>query len=373
MSNSYFNDFEPTVPTFGKGENGDLVELQNALVRSKESGDKIYVIKGGFKHWVTSPEVLSALGFAFGQEKFVERQVLQELKSGEPIKMGNVDQFKTLVLSEAGAPPLEASMPVDNDTEAEEGVITVPAHPEKEEIVYHTIIEGLTSIIIPAYFNSYQMIHLTGDCIGNIREYTDKSKTPYEIVLVSNGKLPPDLEFAKQYVDKIIENEENLGFAKAVNQGIRVSQGEFIVIMNDDVKVFDHWLEDFKEALQFKDLVTATPMYALGNPWKRAVEAREFREANMDSQKALNDFEDFSCVIMKRTVLETIGLFDEGFFYSCEDVDFKERMKKAGLTYASSKKISTHHVGSATDIPRKAEIMNESKAKFKEKWEKDSV
>jgi len=369
--NSYFNDFEPNKDTFGN----ELPDIKG-LVRSKESGDKIFLIKDGFKHWVTSPEVLKELGFSFGQETFIDRADLQKFRSGEPIRIENVDQFKV--------PPDASQMSVSDDKEAEEGAILAPELPQNQEISQETIIfpahkeegekephvikGGLTSIIIPALFNSYQMLHLTGDCIGQIREHTDKNKTPYEIILIINGTSLISKE--NTHADKVIENKENMGYAYAVNQGIRVSQGEYICVMNNDVKVYEHWLEDMKEALVFKDLIMATPMYSRDDPWMRGIESQELREAQMqvDIQETFSEFQDFSCVLMKRIVVETIGVFDERYFYSCEDLDFLKRMKDVGLTYASSKRVRTHHISSATDLPDKGKILDESKAEFAEKW-----
>lgn len=353
MSN-YFSDFSPSQDSFEPIEEG--------LYRSSNTGDKVYLVREGRKYWITSPEVLKELGFEIGQEKVLNN--LSTIQSGEPIRMLNVADFRT-------SPKASESQ---NTTEEAEGEVVLSAHEEQGEI--HTIIEGLTSIIIPALFNSYQMFHLTGDCIGNIREYTNKGRTPYEIILIINGKTGIKIDLDKTYCDKVIENEENLGYAKAINQGIRVSQGEYIVLMNNDIKVYSHWLEDFIEASIYADLVVATPMYSRDEPWKRAVEARILREqqVGLKVEETLSDFEDFSCVFVKRAVFDGIGLFDEQFFYSCEDIDFKRRMKEKGLVYKSSKRVNVHHVGSATDIDDKPEIMNESKEKFEKKWgDQDSL
>ena len=347
MSN-YFNDFGASQDSFEPIEEG--------LYRSNNTGDKVYLVREGRKYWITSPEVLKELGFEIGQEKVLDK--LSTVQSGEPIRKENVADFRTSPKASENAMAVEEA----------KGEVILPAHEEQGEI--HTIVEGLTSIIIPALFNSYQMFHLTGDCIGNIREYTSKHQTPYEIILVVNGKtgiqIPPD----KTYCDKVIENEENQGYAKAVNQGIRVSQGEFIVLMNNDIKVYEGWLEDLLKSSQYADLVAATPMYSRDEPWKRATEANALRDQQIrvNIEETLSDFEDFSCVLVKRKVFDEIGLFDEQFFYSCEDIDFKRRMKEKGLIYKTSKRVNVHHISSATDIPNKGDVLNESKAKFEAKW-----
>lgn len=234
-------------------------------------------------------------------------------------------------------------------------------------------IKGLTSIIMLAHFNSYQAFHTTGNAIGSIREHTDKEKTPYELILVQNGETGigfTEDNFKDTYADKVIPNKENLGYAKAVNQGIRISSGEYIAVINNDVQVFDHWLEDLQEALQHVDLIQAYPMY--GIPYGRAVESRTLREETLDKtvEECLDDFKDFSCILTRKELFQKIGLFDEQFFAYCEDLDLIRRIEKEGGKVASTKRVRTHHIISMTgstlaDTPK---IMDESKEKLKAKW-----
>lgn len=357
MSNNYFrDDFKPAgTSTFGPETMKNTPNVTE-LVRSKESGDKIYWVKDGVKHWVTSPEVLKALGKDFGQETLIDKSVMAQLGSGEPIRMENVNEY---IL------PMEAA--VEAPTESQPPVDTLPS--QQEESWEQSNVQGLTSIIIPVVWNSYQTFHVTGDCIGSIREHTDKEKTPYEIILVINGKqgMMEQKDYKLTYADKVIPNDENKGYATAVNQGIRIASGEYIAIVNNDVTVYDHWLEDLQKALQFDlSLVMATPMY--GMPFARAKEANALREKALALESPYSEFTDFSCVLTRKSLFEKIGVFDEQFFMYCEDLDLLRRIKKEGLPYASTKLVNTHHIISMTDIENKAEIMNESKRKLDEKW-----
>lgn len=232
--------------------------------------------------------------------------------------------------------------------------------------------KGLTSIIIPAYLNTYPVFHMTGNCIGSIREHTDKIKTPYEIILILNGNGIKFDNLESTKADKVIVNEENKGYAVAVNQGIRVARGEYIAIINNDVQVYGYWLEDMQECLSNPDfaldLVMATPMY--GKPYARGVEANELRLKAINSSSNLSDFRDFSCVLTRKDLFSEIGLLNEEFFVYGEDLDLLRRMDKAGKKYASTKMVNTHHIIGATSsgMEKTPEIMNESKAKLKEIW-----
>lgn len=265
--------------------------------------------------------------------------------------------------------------------QTEEAPANIVEHPPVEEAPVGPSIEiepGLTSIIVPAYFKSYPIFHATGNCIGAIREHTDSAKTPYEIIFVQNGNTGIGFtqdNASKSYAEKVIFNEENLGYAKAVNQAIRIAKGEFIAIVNNDVQVFDHWLEDLQQCLKSGvDLIQAYPMYGL--PYGRAIEARDFRNETIvegavdDIKKTLDDFRDFSCVLTWQQLFVDIGLFDERFKVYGEDLDMVRRIEKAGGTVKSTKRVRVHHIIGMTssEMPETPEIMNESKALLKEIW-----
>lgn len=242
---------------------------------------------------------------------------------------------------------------------------TVEGAPGKDPV------KGLTSIIIPAHFNSYPVFHQTGNCIGSIREHTDSSKTPYEIILVINGETDIKLTSMNQsYADKVIQVPENEGWAKAINRGIRVASGEYIAIINNDAQVFEYWLEDMQEALKDLDLVMATPMY--GNPFGRAVEARNLRNLTLGKpiKETFVDFNDFSCVLTTKALFMEIGAFDEQYFMYMEDIDFLRTMDSKGKKHASTKRVNTHHIIGSTAMSMKEtpDIVNQSRDKLKAKW-----
>src|SRR3989304_6246180 len=124
---------------------------------------------------------------------------------------------------------------------------TTQTSPSGVETDNPALIPGLTSIIILCHNTDYSLFHYTGNCIGSIKEHTT---LPYEIILVDNGSpIKPD-KLSNYNVDKVVVNEENKGVAYGWNQGIRVSSGEYICLLNNDAQVFDLWLEDLQEALQ---------------------------------------------------------------------------------------------------------------------------
>jgi GT2 family glycosyltransferase len=104
------------------------------------------------------------------------------------------------------------------------------------------MIKPVLSIIIASYNTS----ELTINCLKSI--FADKGleldlskinnslKTPTEIILVDNNSTDSTLLEVKKlkYHLKIIANKENIGFSKANNQGLKIAQGNYVLLLNTD-------------------------------------------------------------------------------------------------------------------------------------------
>jgi len=249
--------------------------------------------------------------------------------------------------------------------------ITIEAsepNPLPSEGFPHETKEGLTSIIIPIYNTNYPNFHMTGNCIGSIHEHT---KLPYEIILVDNGSPIQTGKMEDYNVDKVIRNEENLGYVKAVNKGIRAAFGEYIAVVTSDTQVYDNWLEDAQEALKHIELVIATPMY--GEPYSRAREANKKRDAfvGVPIEQTFDDFRDGACLITTKEIFNMVGLFDEHYFNYASDSDLYRRIEAIGGIVKSCKKINIHHIIGATGsgISENPDIMTQDKETYKRLWE----
>ena len=171
------------------------------LVRSNNSGDKIYFVKDGTKHWVTSPEVLKALGFDFGQEKEIDRTVMAGLQSGEPIRIQNVNEY---IL------PLEE--------EPQETPIVEAEVVEPMQEVDNTRIEGYISIIVPCI--------LTVDSVEKLLAYISNLQRYFsgEIITVVVNKVDYK-NYSPKFGNKVIECED---IDEGIERARRVAKGEAI-------------------------------------------------------------------------------------------------------------------------------------------------
>lgn len=115
------------------------------------------------------------------------------------------------------------------------------------------------SIIMPAWFEEDQhgrygkdeCFNVSNECLKRLIEVTPKEL--YELIIIDNGSTLK-IDGVEEYFSKadiLIRNNKNLGFAPAINQGINLARGEFILQTNNDILVWEGWLEtllkDFEE------------------------------------------------------------------------------------------------------------------------------
>ena len=83
-------------------------------------------------------------------------------------------------------------------------------------------------------------------CVDSICKYA--KGLDYEVIIVDNASQDDSREYLKRLGRskerfKVILNKENLGFAKANNQALKIAQGHFILLLNPDTEVYDETLQ----------------------------------------------------------------------------------------------------------------------------------
>ena len=101
---------------------------------------------------------------------------------------------------------------------------------------------GLTSVIIPCW----NQLEFTRQCIRALKTHT---RPPWELIVIDNGSTDHTGTYLAGVQDgstapvTVITNTTNRGFPAAINQGLKVARGEYLVLLNNDVVVTDSWLE----------------------------------------------------------------------------------------------------------------------------------
>ena len=240
----------------------------------------------------------------------------------------------------------------------------------------------MTSIIIALW----NQLAYTQQCVESIEAYTPED---HEIIFIDNGSTDGTFEWLtgilpKHQNYKIIKNETNLGWVKATNQGIELSRGEYICFLNNDTVVSKEWLKgliDCVESAKDVGVVGARSNYVSGPQivtdtadgydtlMKYQVFAENYRNAFKGCYIPYWRIVLF-CGLVKRSVLDKVGLFDERFYPgNFADDDWCLRACLAGYRNLICSDVFIHHHGSVSfkSIDFNANLA-ESENTYNDKW-----
>ncbi len=191
------------------------------------------------------------------------------------------------------------------------------------------------------------------DCIESI--YASPPEGKFDIWVVDNFSSDGSPAMIRDsYPDvKFIENDENVGFAKANNQALRKSQGDYVLLLNPDTVVkanaiseLIHFLDNNPDAgIAGARLINPDGTLQISAfPFPTLV--REFwRMFHLDSVVCLSNYPMTkwnkdqarevdtllgACMLIRREAINQFGLFDEDYFIYSEEVDLCTRLKEAG-------------------------------------------
>lgn len=241
-------------------------------------------------------------------------------------------------------------------------------------------VNSVTSIIIPTYNKK----GLLNECIRSIRQHTS---TPYEIIVVDDGSTDGTADYCRQAGLMFITKTFNSGFPQSCNLGMMLASGDVIVLLNNDVIVSKGWLDNLLAAL-FADertgIVGPITNYASG---KQQVHHdydnleqfhRIASEVNQrDSKKHIRVKRIVGlCFVMKREVMNTVGLLDERFSPGhYEDDDYCLRARLKGYDIVICGDVLVHHYGSSSFCEHGEHALQQlvyrNYERFKEKWNLD--
>ncbi|MEF9991459.1 MAG: glycosyltransferase [Romboutsia sp.] len=239
-----------------------------------------------------------------------------------------------------------------------------------------------TSIIIL----TYNQLEYTKLCIESIRKFTLKGS--YEIIVVDNNSTDDTPNWLRKQNDlKVIYNLENKGFPAGCNQGIEISNGENILLLNNDTVVTPNWLQNLKKALYSSDTVGAVGSVSnncsnyqqIATSYQNISEMLNFATGYNISNKSFWKYKTRLigfCYLIKKEVLDKIGLLDEIFSPgNFEDDDLSYRIICQGYNLLLCADAFIHHFGSVSFSKNSNNFLNtfnKNSIKFKEKWGIDS-
>ncbi len=232
------------------------------------------------------------------------------------------------------------------------------------------------SIIIPVH-NQWEYTKI---CLESIRRHTLEN---HEIIIVDNGSEDATGQYLKGIPHiRVIHNQENLGFAKAINQGLGIAQGKYVIVLNNDCIVSSGWIPSLLWAAENLNIgivgvmsnFAASPQLLKAN--LKSLEdipriAQDLKERCYHSLIYTTRVIGL-CMLIKRDLINQIGGFDPRFgLGTFEDDDFCLRSVLAGYKNVIAQDVFIYHFGSMTFRQKKnlrKVLLRENWQKFKEKW-----
>ena len=196
---------------------------------------------------------------------------------------------------------------------------------------------------------SYNVRPYLEQCLQSVQRALDGIEG--EVFVVDNHSDDDSVETVRQHYPwvRLIENQENLGFAKANNQAIRQAQGDYILLLNPDTVVAE---DTFHGVLAFMDehpkaggagvmmcyedgSRAPESRRALPTPWVAALKMMGFTKRYYMSdlpwdQPCRIEVVSGAFCLLRHEAIKTVGLLDEDFFMYGEDIDLSYRLLKGG-------------------------------------------
>jgi O-antigen biosynthesis protein len=176
------------------------------------------------------------------------------------------------------------------------------------------------TIIIPTWNHFEDCLK---PCIESIIKYTDLDD--FEILVVANGCSPEDR--TKEYVEslskpfKLIWIDEQIGYTKAMNIGMKAAKGDFLIPFNNDNQLLE---QEKNTWIKMLEAHFVNPEVMIAGPWLNWCPWAE------------RNFLIFFIVMIRKTIFEIIGYLDESFAPAYgEDTDFCCRIEDAGYKIAA--------------------------------------
>ncbi|KRE86355.1 glycosyl transferase family 2 [Paenibacillus sp. Soil766] len=224
---------------------------------------------------------------------------------------------------------------------------------------------------------NYKTKALTLACIESV--FSSTTSYNYEIILIDNASNDSTIQSVNERYPEVITiaNTENVGFSRANNQGILISKGRYVLLLNSDTIVQPDTLDIMLRFMDENPIVGAsgckivlpdgsldkackrgfpTPSasfyYAFGfaKLFPRNPRFNQYQLGYLDpDQQYPIDSLVGAFMLVRRETIEHVGMLDEEFFMYGEDIDWCYRIKEAGwVNYYYPRTQIVHHKGASS-------------------------
>lgn len=220
---------------------------------------------------------------------------------------------------------------------------------------------------------SYNTKKITEACLESVNRSLEKTKIKYEIVVIDNGShdgSPQLLETMSQDNHNNLvykQTDQNLGFGKGTNLGVKIAQGQYVLLLNSDTivlnrsieKLYNFYVENEKEVhflgakLLNRDLTpqpSACRFFTLPVIFATLLLKGDYWGLTRSSPNNFCqvDWISGACIMTTKKYFQRLGGFDKNIFMYMEEVDLLYRARKLGLNTCFYPDSQIIHLGSAS-------------------------
>lgn len=212
------------------------------------------------------------------------------------------------------------------------------------------------SIVIPNYNGK----HFLENCLKAVFAQTIENQ---EVIVVDNGSTDGSLEYLETFPGvRVIALDRNYGFCYAVNQGIQASEGEFVILLNNDTETDKNFAAELLHAIKSDERIfSCSSRMVQFYDRERMDDAGDYYCAlgwafGRGKGKPVEDYEEpkdvfaacAGAAIYRKKMLESLGYFDEKHFAYLEDIDIGYRARIQGFRNVYVPGAIVYHVGSGS-------------------------
>jgi len=215
---------------------------------------------------------------------------------------------------------------------------------------------------VSVVITNWNGINFLPDCLFSLKKQSYKN---FELVLADNGSTDNSVEFFKSNFPeaKIVRLEKNYGFPRIANEGIKVSEGKYVILLNNDTKADKNFIKELVSSLnkhpdcagctsKIIDFFDHNILRAAGDVMNTIGQA--FPRGFLEKVSKYNNPEEVFIItggasIYRKDVFKKIGFFDEDYFLYGEDSDWCLRAQLMGYKFwYEPKAIVYHHCGASS-------------------------
>ncbi len=230
----------------------------------------------------------------------------------------------------------------------------------------------ILSVIILTYNNEKNI----RTCITSLKKRLAEIDLGSEIIVVDNDSRDSTTNKLRgEKKIKLLRLYENTGFAKGINNGIKLAKGDMFLILNPDTRLYKNALKNLYRCmvksragiaggLSYRQDKTIhgsyvrkpdlfTLLFDYSNlrkmvPWDMVHKRHYYHDMGAPRKQVYVDIVSGSFMMIDKKVINKIGYFDENFFMYLEDVDFCVRASDEGVKIAYCPKSKIFHEGGSS-------------------------